>query len=253
MTPRHHPGGAGDQQVVGAADVPARSTGADSHAARSVTRSRGSSSPEEAAARRPHPAQHVTEQLAARTREILERPRPEQSEEQRAREKAVVHECRYLMRLLSTRRRSESEMRGRLAEREVPADVAHEAMARIARAGLIDDAAFAHDWVQQRRALRALGDEALRRELEARRVDGELIEAALSDGQSDEEQRCRELVRSRLDHRDRERLREERDGSHRRRLSRRLDALLTRKGYPGDLAVHVIAGELRAAAEDPAA
>src|SRR5690606_40279796 len=97
------------------------------------------------------------------------------------------------------------------------------------------------------------GDEALRRELEARRVDAELIEAALSDGQSDEEQRCRELVRSRIDHRDRERLREERDGGHRRRLSRRLDALLTRKGYPGDLAVHVIAGELRAAAEDPAA
>ena len=254
MTPRHHPGGAGDQQVVGAAGVPARSTGADPDAARTVPRSRGSSSPEgEAPARRPHPAQQVTEQLAARTREILERPRPEESEEQRAREKAVVHECRYLMRLLSTRRRSEGEMRGRLAEREVPADVAHEAMARIARAGLIDDAAFARDWVQQRRSLRALGDEALRRELEARRVDAELIEAALSDGQSDEEQRCRELVRSRIDHRDRERLREERDGSHRRRLSRRLDALLTRKGYPGDLAVHVIAGELRAAAEDPAA
>ena len=42
-------------------------------------------------------------------------------------------------------------------------------------------------------------------------------------------------------------------GAHRRRGSRGLDALLTRKGYPGDLAVHVIAGELRAAAEDPAA
>jgi regulatory protein len=227
MTPQQH-SGADDQQVVGAAAVPAH----------------GSSAP-------PHPT--VQDQLAARTREILERPRPARSEEQVAREKAVVHECRYLMRLLSIRRRSEGEMRRRLAEREVPADVAHEAMARIDRAGLIDDAAFARDWVQQRRALRSLGDEALRRELEARRVDGELIEEALADGRSDEEQRCRELIRSRIGLRDRERLRTERDGEHRRRLSRRLDALLTRKGYPGDLAVHVIAGELRAAAEDPAA
>lgn len=220
MVPQQH-GGADDQQVVGAAAVP-------THAS-------------------------VQDRLAARTREILERPRSAASEEQVAREKAVVHECRYLMRLLSTRRRSEGEMRRRLAEREVPADVAHEAMARIDRAGLIDDAAFARDWVQQRRALRSLGDEALRRELEDRRVDGELIEEALADGHGDEEQRCRELVRSRIGLRDRERLSTERDGAHRRRLSRRLDALLTRKGYPGDLAVHVIAGELRAAAEDPAA
>ena len=225
MASEHHPGGAGDQQVVGAADVRAEE----------------------------HVPDPVRDRLAARTREILERPRPAASEEQVAREKAVVHECRYLMRLLSTRRRTDGEMRLRLSGREVPADVAHEVMARIDRAGLIDDAAFARDWVQQRRALRSLGDEALRRELEQRRVDAVHIEAALGEGESDEEQRCRELVRSRLGPRDRDLLRAERDGAHRRRLSRRLDALLTRKGYPGDLAVHVIAGELRAAAEDPAA
>ena len=221
MSGQQHHGGVDDQQVVGAAAVPAQDP--------------------------------VRDRLAARTREILDRPRPAASEEQVAREKAIVHECRYLMRLLSTRRRSAGEMRRRLAEREVPADIAHETMARIDRAGLIDDAAFARDWVQQRRALRSLGDEALRRELVDRRVDAELIEAALGDEESDEEQRCRELVRSRIGLRDRERLQTERDGDHRRRLSRRLDALLTRKGYPGDLAVHVIAGELRAAAEDPAA
>ena len=195
----------------------------------------------------------IRERLADRTRQILELPRPAPDPERAEREKAVVHECRYLMRLLSTRRRTDGEMRLRLSEREVPADVAHEVMARIDRAGLIDDAAFARDWVQQRRALRSLGDEALRCELEQRRVDAVHIEAALGEGESDEEQRCRELVRSRLGPRDRDLLRAERDGAHRRRLSRRLDALLTRKGYPGDLAVHVIAGELRAAAEDPAA
>lgn len=192
----------------------------------------------------------LREHLAQRTRQILEAPRPAPDPERAAREKAVVHECRYLMRLLASRRRSAGEMRERLERREVPADVAHEAMARIDRAGLVDDAGFARDWVAQRRALRALGDEALRRELAAKHVAAPLIDAALREGGDDEEQRCRELVRSRLGARDLEQLRQERDGAHRRRLSRRLDALLTRKGYPGDLAVRVIAGELRAAAEE---
>lgn len=197
-------------------------------------------------------ASEIRAELSGRTERLLASPRSAPDPEVVAREKAVVHECRYLMRLLSMRRRSEGEMRQRLSEREVPAEVAHEVMARIVRADLIDDAAFAQEWVQQRRALRALGDEALRRELDKRRVAAELIDAALGDGQSDEEARCRDLVRSRIDHRDRERLSAERDGAHRRRLSRRLDALLTRKGYPGSLAVQVISSELREAAQGSA-
>lgn len=196
-------------------------------------------------------ASEIRGDLSQRTRQILDAPRQAPDPYDAEREKAVVHECRYLMRLLSLRKRSAGEMRDRLVQREVPADIAHEVMARIDRADLIDDAAFAQEWVQQRRALRALGDEALRRELASRRVGPDLIADALGTGEDDEEMRCRDLVRSRIGYRDREQLRTERDGSHRRRLSRRLDALLTRKGYPGSLAVQVIAAELRAAA-DPA-
>ena len=58
MASEHHPGGAGDQQVVGAADVRAEE----------------------------HVPDPVRDRLAARTREILERPRPAASEEQVARE-----------------------------------------------------------------------------------------------------------------------------------------------------------------------
>lgn len=202
-----------------------------------------------ASASSPAGAAQVSARLARRTQEILERPPRDPDPQRVEREKAVVRECRYLMRLLSTRRRSAGEMRRRLEEREVPADVAHEVMARIARADLIDDAAFAQEWVRQRRELRALGDEALRRELEQRRVAAVHIDAALDGGDADEEQRCRDLVRSRIEDRDRDRLRRERDGVHRRRLSRRLDALLTRKGYPGALAVRVISTELRAVSE----
>ncbi|MGP9682635.1 regulatory protein RecX [Brachybacterium sp. AOP3-A1-3] len=196
-------------------------------------------------------ASEIRGDLSQRTRQILDAPRQAPDPYDAAREKAIVHECRYLMRLLSLRKRSAGEMRDRLVQREVPADIAHEVMARIERADLIDDAAFAREWVTQRRSLRALGDEALRRELARRRVESDLIEDALGSGEDDEEMRCRDLVRSRIGYRDREQLRSERDGSHRRRLSRRLDALLTRKGYPGSLAVQVIAAELRAAA-DPA-
>lgn len=224
----HPAGGADDPAVVRAVGVPALSVppGQNRRAA-------------------------VHAQLADRTRQILESRRPAPDPERAAREKAVVHECRYLMRLLSTRRRSAGEMRERLRQREVPGAIAHEAMARIDRAGLIDDEVFAQEWVRQRRELRSLGDEALRRELEAKQVEARWIDAALGDGDADEELRCRELVRSRIGHRDREQLRRERDGAHRRRLSRRLDALLTRKGYPGSLAVHVISGELRSAAQVP--
>lgn len=225
MTSTPSPGGLDDHAVVGASGG-----GPAPHLGRSF-------------------AEQVREDLADRTRRILASPRGVPDPEGAALEKSVVHECRYLMRLLATRRRSVGEMRERLARREVPGAVAHEAMARIERAGLVDDAAFARDWVEQRRTLRALGDEALRRELEAKRVAPRWIEAALATDQGDEERRCRELVRARIGHHDRERLRAEQDGSHRRRLSRRLDALLTRKGYPGSLAVHVISGELRAAAE----
>lgn len=199
----------------------------------------------------PGSTEQARQRLRERTQEILERPRAAVDPEAAAREKAVVHECRYLMRLLSTRRRSAGEMRARLTQREVPAAVAHEALARIDRAGLVDDAAFAHEWVDQRRALRALSDEALRRELRDRDVDEQHIEDALGgEGRSGEEQRCRDLVRSRL-RSEQARLAADHDGAHRRRLQRRLDALLTRKGYPGDLAVQVISSELGAAAPGP--
>lgn len=193
----------------------------------------------------------VRDRLARRTQQILDRSPAAADPAAVEHEKMVVRECRYLMRLLSTRRRSAGEMRDRLAQREVPGAIIHEAMARMGRAELIDDEAFAREWIQQRRELRALSDLALRRELEKRSVDTAVIDAALAGTEGDEEQRCRALVRSRIDRTDRALLREERDGSHRRRLARRLDALLTRKGYPGDLAVRIISAELREAGTRP--
>ncbi|MGY5763837.1 regulatory protein RecX [Brachybacterium sp. DNPG3] len=213
----------------------------------------GARSPRSAGAVPVHelPRAALLEHLERSAQQIVERAPSRPDPAVAEREKAVVHECRYLMRLLANRQRSAGEMRQALRRREVPADIAHEVMARIDRSGLIDDPAFAGEWVRQRRRLRSLSDEALRRELEQREVADDVIAEALAvdeDGDDGEESRCRELVRSRLRDRDREQLRDDRDGSHRRRLSRRLDAMLTRKGYPGSLAVRVISSELRDAA-----
>lgn len=207
--------------------------------------------------------------LEARTREILERGEAAPDPEAAEREKAVVRECRYLMRLLAIRRRSEGEMRERLERREVPGATIHEAIARMHRADLVDDLEFAREWVRQRRRDRGLADAALRRELEARCVAADLIERALREEEplsadhgplgatAGEEHRCRELVRSRLaveQRRSGEDLLDEngqvREGSESwSAIRRRLDGYLARRGYSGALAVHVISSEMRLLAQ----
>lgn len=193
-------------------------------------------------------ADGVRTQLAQRIARIEQAPTAPPDPAAIEREKQIVAQCRYLMRLLAMRRRSEHEMRERLVAREVSADVVHEAMARIRRAGLVDDAAFAAEWVQQRRAARGLADDRLRRELLRRGVAAPVIDAALLNAADDEETRCRQLVRDRL-RRDRARLTDPavREGdSTWRAIARRLDAFLARRGYDGALAVHVISTEMRA-------
>lgn len=203
------------------------------------------SSPHDDGPARSDPRRAVVDALERRSAALAADGPRTVTEQEAAFDRAVVHECRYLLRLLSSRRRSEHELRVRLREREVPRDVTAETIARTARAGLIDDAAFARDWVAQRRELRGLSDAALRRELEARGVAGDLIATALALGETDEEDRARALVRTRLA-RDERALHEDPDGSVRGKVARRLDALLRRKGYDGALALRVISTELRA-------
>lgn len=196
----------------------------------------------------PREADGVRAQLAQRIARIEQAPTAPRDPASVEREKQIVAQCRYLMRLLAARKRSEHEMRERLVARAVSADVVHEAMARIRRAGLVDDAAFATEWIQQRRAARGLADDCLRRELLRRGVAGSVIDAALLDATDDEETRCRELVRDRL-RRERARLADPavREGDRTwRAIARRLDAFLARRGYDGALAVHVISTEMRA-------
>lgn len=182
--------------------------------------------------------------LARRTQQILDAPRRTPGEEESAREKQVHSQCRYAMRLLADRRRSAGEIRGRLRERDVPADVIAEVMARLDRADLLDDAAFAGEWVRQRRASRGLADQALRLELEAKHVEDVHIDRALASEGNDEEERCRDLVRARMRT---QALDPSMDAASRSRVSRRLEGYLRRRGYDGALVASVVSSEMLAA------
>ncbi len=84
------------------------------------------------------------------------------------------------LQFLSYRPRSIEEVRRYLAGREVPDDVAAATLERLARAGLLDDRAFARFWVEDRECFRPRGAAALRFELRRKGVSDEAIEASVS-------------------------------------------------------------------------
>lgn len=151
------------------------------------------------------------------------------------------------LRLLTTRSRTHEELREAMLAKHASAEVADAVLARLAKAGLVDDAAFAQDWVRSRHRQSGLAPRALVTELRRKGVDAEVAQEAAADvGGEVAEQRARELVRKKLgsasavDPRD-------------QGLWRRLAGLLARKGYPEGLAYRVIREELEAAGnpDDP--
>jgi len=99
-----------------------------------------------------------------------------------------------VLRKLAAQARTRQELATALAARRVPGDVAGDVLDRMEAVGLIDDAAFAHDWVQSRQQRRHLSKSSLRRELQARGVDREQIEAAVSDVDSQDELEAAEAL-----------------------------------------------------------
>ena len=78
------------------------------------------------------------------------------------------------MRFLANRPRSELEIRRRLARAEVAEDVIEQVLTQLRGAELVDDAAFAAYWVEQRRTFRPRGPRLLQAELRQHGVSGEL-------------------------------------------------------------------------------
>jgi regulatory protein len=80
----------------------------------------------------------------------------------------------------------------------VPEEVAEEVLGRLQEVGLVNDAAFAEAWVESRQQRRHLSRPALRRELQAKGVDRDDIDAALESVDfGDELTAARDLARRR--------------------------------------------------------
>ncbi len=91
------------------------------------------------------------------------------------------------LRKLTVRAQTRHELANALAAKQVPDHVATLVLERLQAAGLIDDAAFAADWVESRQQRRHLSASALRRELRAKGVDKEEIDDAVSEIDADAE------------------------------------------------------------------
>jgi len=84
------------------------------------------------------------------------------------------------VRMLESRSRSRTEIVNRLNERGYQPDVIDVALAQLERAGLIDDQAFAKEWVEARsRGREPIGKVRLKHELKLKGISADLLEAAL--------------------------------------------------------------------------
>jgi len=140
------------------------------------------------------------------------------------------------VRLLSVRSRSRTELRQAMVRKEFEEEVAELVLGRLDRAGLIDDEAFAHEWVASRHNHKGLSRRALVNELRRKGVDDSVAaQAAAAVNEDSELERAREIVRRKL--------------SSVARVDdttklRRLVGVLARKGYAEGMAIRVVREEL---------
>jgi regulatory protein len=140
------------------------------------------------------------------------------------------------LKALGYKERTESELRGWLAERGVEDVEIEEVLALLAEAGAVDDASFACRYAADKRLLAGWGPDRIARTLEGRGVAREHVEAAL--GGEDETAQLERATAVLLDRgmscateRDRE----------------RALGLLVRRGFPLELAYEAVRGAERQA------
>ena len=104
-----------------------------------------------------------------------------------------------VLRQLTNSPKSRLQLSRKLAERNVPEDVAEAVLDRFEEVRLINDAEFAEMWVRSRSQTRKLAKGALRRELAEKGIDPETAADALDQlSDEDEETAARELVERKL-------------------------------------------------------
>lgn len=146
-----------------------------------------------------------------------------------------------VIRKLSERAHSRSDLAQALVKKQVPEGVVDATLAKFEAAGLIDDEEFARAWVQSRQRSKGLSSRVLAMELRRKGVDEEISKEVLGELDPDAEvQAAHRLVQAKL-----------------RSMSRfddtikirRLTGMLARKGYSPQIAFDVVRQELGAEAQ----
>ena len=136
------------------------------------------------------------------------------------------------LRLLTQRARSRAELAEALRSRNVPEDAAVRVLDRLAEVGLVNDRAFAADFVRAKHADRGLSARELSRQLRAKGVGDDAVDDALADlGDDAERATARRLAERKL---------RSMGGLDATVQIRRLAGMLARKGYPPGLAFQVV-------------
>jgi regulatory protein len=136
------------------------------------------------------------------------------------------------LRLLTHSARSAAQLREGLVTRGVDPDLADVIIARYIEVGLLDDTALASTIVRTRHAERGQARRAIRQELARKGFEDDDIETALGQVDDDDErERAHALARKRWDHL----------AQHPVEVrTRRVVAMLGRKGYPSSLAFALV-------------
>jgi len=143
---------------------------------------------------------------------------------------------KILLDQLTGRARSRADLAKKLAQKDVPEEIATQLLDRFEEVGLVDDASFSREWVAQRQSGKGLAKRALAQELRRKGIDDETARAALDEVDPDDEvQAARRLVRRKL---------RSVQGLDRDKAVRRLVGMLARKGHSSSVAFRVVKEEL---------
>ncbi|MEW1981738.1 regulatory protein RecX [Citricoccus sp. NPDC079358] len=146
-----------------------------------------------------------------------------------------------VLRQLAASPKSRKQLEEKLAERDVPEDVAAAVLDRLEDVRLVDDTAYAENFVRTRQRSKGLARGALRRELQQKGVSGEAAEQALETISEDAEREAAvELVQRKIRGRQLPHGDSAEDRAERDKTVRRLAAMLARKGYPPGMALGIV-------------
>lgn len=164
-------------------------------------------------------------------------PTAEQNPDPEPDQEAVAR--KILLDTLTGQARSRHELAQKLARKGVPEEVGERLLDRFEEVGLVDDEAFARDWVEQRQSSRGLARRALAQELRRKGIDDEVARATLDEVAEEdpdaEVEAARMLVRRKL----RSMRSVDTDTA-----VRRLVGMLARKGHGPGVAYRVVKEEL---------